>query len=199
MRDSFQRRVIYENLAWKIDLELLAADGRTITSGNGYNILDQYSLRNPRLLTKTTPWLRTEYVHFDVPPGPEVSKIRGKLYAAEYSHPPSGIKENSVLELGPITIEPVGTIQRRREETFVAVVFPLKKDTHGPKVERRQKDGAPLARIVWSKGTYDYLIVRCQQAHRVRNGCHSRRISVGSDCKQQNPNCVCPFCDERRY
>ncbi|HIC34818.1 MAG TPA: hypothetical protein EYO78_08430 [Gammaproteobacteria bacterium] len=100
---------VYENLAWKIDLELLAADGRTIASGNGYNIPDQYSLRDPRSLTKTTPWLRTEYVHFDVPPGPEVSKIRGKLYAAEYSHPPSGIKEDSVLELGPITIEPVGT------------------------------------------------------------------------------------------
>ena len=150
---------VYENLAWKIDLELLAADGRTIASGNGYNIPDQYSLRDPRSLTKTTPWIWTEYVHFDVPPGPEVSKIRGKLYAAEYSHPPSGIKEDSVLELGPITIEPVGTIQRRREETFVAVVFPLKKDTDGPKVERRQKDGASLARIVWSKGTYDYLIV----------------------------------------
>ncbi|HIC34819.1 MAG TPA: hypothetical protein EYO78_08435, partial [Gammaproteobacteria bacterium] len=39
------------------------------------------------------------------------------------------------------------------------MVFPLKKDTDGPKVERRQKDGASLARIVWSKGTYDYLIV----------------------------------------
>ena len=51
---------VYENLAWRLDLELLAADGRKIAAGRGYNIPDQYSLRDPRSLTKTTSTCRRD-------------------------------------------------------------------------------------------------------------------------------------------
>lgn len=126
----------YENLCWQIDLELLDGAGKRVAFDRdlrnpddlrGFNLPGEFRLSDPRSMTKTTPWLKTGIVHFDVPPGSSVSRIRGQLRAAEWSHPPSGLTANSVLELGTLRIEPLGSVHRATEETFVALVIPVPK------------------------------------------------------------------------
>lgn len=147
---------VYENLAWELSVELLDAKGSVVARDTAlgdpakprsYNRPGSFRLCDTRSLTPTTPWLQTEHVHFDVPAHASVARIRGRLAAATWSHPPSKIHEGSVLDLGPITIEPVGTVQRRARETFVAVVSPLKKGGRGPVVVRSQGEDWAVATI----------------------------------------------------
>lgn len=147
---------VYENLAWQIDVELLDAEGKVLardTAPNdpakprGYNRPGSFRLTDTRSMTPTTPWLQTDCAHLDVPADGEVTHVRGRLSAATWSHPPSKIHEKSILDLGEITIEPVGTVRRRKAETFAAVVSPVRKGSPGPTVARRETEGAVTATI----------------------------------------------------
>jgi len=130
MRVSYKKDdlAVYENLAWKIPLTLLDADGNVIAKcAEAYNIPDPLSLRDNRSLTKTTDWLATDYVYFSVPDGVDAVQLRGELLAAEYSHPPNHIHAQSVLQLGDLIIEPLGKLPAYEKQTFVALLNPLNK------------------------------------------------------------------------
>ncbi|HUS90938.1 MAG TPA: hypothetical protein VM695_03770 [Phycisphaerae bacterium] len=158
MRLSFRKQDlrVYENLAWHVEVELLDAKGSVLARDadpqdparpREYNRPGSFRLADPRSLTPTTPWLQTEYVHFDVPADVNVARVRGRLVAATWSHPPSKIHEGSVLEIGPIAFEPAGTVQRGKAETFLAVVSPVAKGAAGPAVVREMRNGATVATI----------------------------------------------------
>ena len=94
---------VYENLAWKIPLTLLDAEGRVVAQCNEvYNVPDSLSLRDTRSLTKTTDWMETEYVHFSVPPGQDVQEIRGGF--ARNNRIRWHIHEDSVLQIGGLRL-----------------------------------------------------------------------------------------------
>jgi hypothetical protein len=158
----------YENLCWQIDLELLDGSGKAVALDadpqdpkrpRGYNLPGQYRLSDPRSMTKTTPWLQSDPVYFDVPADARVAKIRGTLRAALWSHPPHGITEKSLLELGTLVIEPVGSPQRRKQETFVALAFPLAKGAASPAVASQSRDGAAYAMVPRGNGVADHVVV----------------------------------------
>jgi len=147
---------VYENLAWQIDVELLDANGNVLARDTAptdagkpraYNRPGSFRLADTRSLTPTVPWIQTGYAHFDVPAGVQVTHIGGRLSAAKWSHPPSKIHDKSVLDIGQITVEPVGEARRRKAETFVAVVSPVRKGAPGPVVTCRDSAGAVTATI----------------------------------------------------
>ncbi len=155
---------VYENLAWKIPLTLLDAEGRVVAQCNEvYNVPDSLSLRDTRSLTKTTDWMETEYVHFSVPPGQDVQEIRGGLLAAEYSHPPNHIHEDSVLQIGELTIEPLGKLTQTKQQTFVTLLNPLKKDGEVIHAEVKRIGDASVIKIPRGEFEADWLVVDAAQ------------------------------------
>ena len=155
-----QELSVYENLAWRINLSLHDADGKILAAADSdYPMPDQLALRDPRSITNTTDWLLTEWVHFDVPAGSDVAELRGDLLAAEYSHPPNRIHEDSVLQIGAIDIEPLGVIPRRAEETFLAILSPLRKSAETPAIEVTTVGEAQVARIPRTEFAADWIIV----------------------------------------
>ena len=159
---------VYENLCWEIDLELLDASGKPIAFDRDlqnrdamryYNLPGEFRLSDPQSFTKSTPWRNTDWAYFDVPADARVAKIRGTLRAALYSHPPHGITEKSVVELGPLAIEPVGTVQRREDETMVTVAMPLAKGEPAPAIVRHGSQDGTWAKVPRRDGTVDTLVV----------------------------------------
>ena len=104
-------------LYWKIPFTLLDAEGNVVnTSVVNCTMLNPLSLRDNRSMTKTTDWISTDYVYFSVPEGKDVATLRGELLAAEYSHPPNHIHDDSILQLGPVTIEPLGRVRDNKSD-----------------------------------------------------------------------------------
>ena len=169
MKLAFRKRDlrVYENLAWQVDVELVDGAGKIVARDTdpgdpakprAYNRPGDFRLSDTRSMTPTTPWIETRHAYFDVPAGARVGRVRGRLAAATWSHPPSKIHDGSVLDLGPITIEPLGAPRRRKAETFVAVVSPLAKGAAAPAVVRRDLAGA-VAATVRRKGTGDVHVL----------------------------------------
>lgn len=155
---------VYENLAWKIPLTLLAADGKVIARcSDVYSTPDPLSLRDNRSMTGTTSWQPTDYVHFSVPAGQDVAEIHGELLAAEYSHPPHQIHEDSVLQLGDITIEPLGTLPKTKAQTFVTVLNPLAKQDEFQLAEVQQIGETSVIKIPRGEFEADWIVIDALQ------------------------------------
>ncbi len=151
---------VYENLSWKIPLTLLDAQGNVIAKcSEAYNIPDALSLRDNRSLTGTTDWIETDYVHFSVPGQRNVAVLRGELLAAEYSHPPNHIHDESILQLGSLTIEPLGKIPAKKTQTFVALLNPLRKSDELVQAEVDEIEGATVIKIPRGEFEADWIVV----------------------------------------
>ena len=159
---------VYENLCWEIDIELLDESGKVIAFDRElddpqkmrhYQLPGEFRLQDPRSFTATTPWISSDPVYFDVPADARVSKIRGTLRAALYSHPPHGLNERSVLDLGEITIEPLGSVERRERDVFVTLAFPLEKQAPSPAVSSEMEHGTGCTKIPLDDERTDYLII----------------------------------------
>ncbi|MAT12281.1 MAG: hypothetical protein CMM02_14900 [Rhodopirellula sp.] len=151
---------VYENLAWKIPFTLLDAEGNVVVKCSElYNIPDPLSLRDNRSMTKTTDWISTDYVYFSVPEGRDVAILRGELLAAEYSHPPNHIHDDSILQLGPVTIEPLGRVLATTSQTFVALLNPLEKSTELIQAEVEKIEEATVIKIPRGEFEADWIVV----------------------------------------
>ncbi len=150
---------VYENQCWQINCELLDDASAVIAASHGENHPDPLTLWDPRSMTRTTPWLSTDPAYFDVPAGAKVAKIRGRLVAALWLHPPHGITPKSILELGPLTIESVGAVHRAMAETFATLATPLTKGAAAPAVVCRTVDGQTYARLTRPDGGVDHIVV----------------------------------------
>lgn len=167
LRFSKTDLAVYENLAWRINFSLLDSDGKVLVDGSsdnaGYQLPSEYSLRDPRSFTKTTDWLWTNWVYFDVPDGIDVRGIHGELLAGEYSHPPTRINDDSVLNIGNIEIQPVGKVERKTDETFVTVLHPLKKGTDAPVMEFYESGDARIGMIKQTEFAQDWIIANAYE------------------------------------
>ena len=166
MRMQFSKTdlAVYENLAWRLNFSLLNQNGDVVLDGKSeYQKPSALSMRDPRSFTKTTPWLWTRWVYFDVSKNINVSQIKGALLAGEYSHPPTRIHDDSVLEIGSIEIEPVGVVERKTDETFVAVLHPLKKGTDSPAMVFSQSGGARIGMIKQTEFAQDWIIANAYE------------------------------------
>lgn len=155
---------IYENLGWNLDLELVDATGKVIASNataRGENLREDepgaYRLSDPRSDTPDTPWLQTPYLHFDVPAGAQVAKIRGRFMGASSSNRREGVTPQSLVDLGPVVIEVVGIPPRATAQDFVAVVTPLAKGAPAPEMQRKDVTGGVETVIAWPGEVKDTL------------------------------------------
>jgi len=157
---------IYHNTGWQLDLDLLDAAGRAVAFDRDlensakrrqYERPGQYRLEDPRSDTKNTPWIKSDAVYFDVPCDVKVARIRGTLTAASWGHA-TAVAEHSVLDLGSLTIEPVGSISRKKEEMFLTIATPLAKGAPAPAIETSPGDGEAYAKVPRAGGEVDHII-----------------------------------------
>jgi hypothetical protein len=148
---------VYENTAWIINLRLLGADGAVLAEARTPE-REPHPLRlsDPASFRKDYDWLATE-TFFDAPPG--VRAIEAEFHAAQYSHPPHGLRAESKLWLGEILIEPLGVLARSASDQLVTLVMPLPKAGVLPAIQTRRADGALTAEITHPDGTRDTLEV----------------------------------------
>lgn len=126
---------VYEDTAWTIDLELLAADGKVLArprSPRGHP--DPLRLGAPLSDMLTHDWSET-VAYFDAPPG--TTACRATFHAVGSAH----YFKLGKLWLSPIDLRPVGIPQRREHQRFLAIVMPLDRGAAPPRISTAEKDG----------------------------------------------------------
>lgn len=154
METRKQRASVYENTAWVISFKLLDKAGSVVAEAAAKHRLPHaLRLSDPGSLAASYDW-RTTVTHFDAPEN--VAFIEARFVAAQYSHPPYGLKPDSEVWLSEITLTCLGKPHRTGKDVAVTLAMPLPKEAKLPplKVTRR---GRLRAEITHPDGTVDTL------------------------------------------